>query len=77
MTDNFKTEQCTCMRSVWPAEKVFLRLSKARQEIGELLDEDRGTLRNWICRTKGEGITPPTGEPVDAELTWLRRACPI
>lgn len=47
--------------------------TKARQEIGELLDVHPGTLRNWIRRAKGEGITPPTGEPVDEELMRLRR----
>ena len=47
--------------------------TKARHEIGELLDVHPGTLRNWIRRAKGEGITPPTGEPVDEELTRLRR----
>ena len=47
--------------------------TKARQEIGELLDVHPGTLRNWIRRAKGEGITPPTGEPADEELTRLRR----
>ena len=26
-----------------------------------------------IRRAKGEGITPPTGEPADEELTRLRR----
>lgn len=47
--------------------------TKERQEIGELLDVHIGTLRNWNRRAKGEGITPPIGEPVDKELTRLRR----
>ena len=47
---------------------------KARQEVGELLGVNPSTLRNWIRRELGEGVTPPAGvEPVDDELARLRR----
>ena len=54
------------------ARKVISK-TRAREEIGELLDVHPGALRNWVRQKNGEGITPPTGEPVDEELTRLRR----
>ncbi len=45
----------------------------AREEVGELLDINPATLRNWIRRDLGEGVTPAVGEPGDAELARLRR----
>lgn len=46
----------------------------AREEVGQLLGVNESTLRNWIRRDVGEGVTPPAGsEPVDAEMTRLRR----
>lgn len=50
-----------------------ISMTRAREEIGELLDVHPGALRNWVRQKNGEGITPPTGEPVDEELTRLRR----
>lgn len=47
--------------------------TKARREVGELLDVHPGTLRNWIRRTRGEGMTPPASEPVDEEVARLKR----
>jgi transposase len=47
---------------------------KARQEVGELLGINPSTLRNWIRRELGEGVTPSAGsEAVDDELARLRR----
>ncbi len=48
---------------------------KARQEVGELLGINPSTLRNWVRRDQGEGVTPPaaTGEQLDAEVVRLRR----
>ena len=48
--------------------------SAARREVGELLDINPSTLRNWFRRDLGEGITPPhaTG-PADEEVARLRR----
>ncbi len=39
----------------------------AREEVGELLDINPATLRNWIRRDLGEGVTPAVGEPGDEE----------
>ncbi|MBK7819989.1 MAG: transposase [Tessaracoccus sp.] len=49
--------------------------SKAREEVGELLGINPSTLRNWIRRDRGEGVTPAAagGESVDAEVVRLRR----
>lgn len=48
---------------------------KAREEVGELLGINPSTLRNWIRRDRGEGVTPPAagGESLDAEVVRLRR----
>jgi transposase len=48
---------------------------RARQEVGELLGVNPSTLRNWIRREFGEGVTPAVagGEAVDDELARLRR----
>ncbi len=47
---------------------------KARQDVGELLGVNPSTLRNWVRRVQGEGITPAAGaELADAELARLRR----
>jgi len=47
---------------------------RAREEVGELLGINPSTLRNWIRRDLGEGVTPAAGnEPVDEEMTRLRR----
>lgn len=47
----------------------------AREEVGELLGVNPATLRNWVRRELGEGVTPPAaaGEQVDAEVVRLRR----
>lgn len=47
----------------------------ARQEVGELLGVNPATLRNWVRRELGEGVTPAVraGEQVDAEVVRLRR----
>jgi transposase len=47
----------------------------ARAEVGELLGINEATLRNWIRRDLGEGVTPAagSGEPPDAEVARLRR----
>lgn len=46
----------------------------ARVEVGELLGINPSTLRNWIRRDLGEGVTPSTGvEPGGEEVTRLRR----
>lgn len=47
---------------------------KARQEVGELLGINQSTLRNWVRRDLGEGVTPSAGaEATDAEVARLRR----
>jgi transposase len=50
-------------------------LRGARSEVGELLGINQATLRNWIRRDLGEGMTPAagSGEPPDAEVVRLRR----
>jgi transposase-like protein len=48
---------------------------QARREVGELLDINPATLRNWIRRDLGEAGQPaatPAG-PADVELARLRR----
>ena len=47
----------------------------AREEVGALLGVNPSTMRNWIRRELGEGVTPPaaSGGPVDAELVRLRK----
>lgn len=46
----------------------------ARREVGELLGINPATLRNWVRRDVGEGVTPAAGvEASDAELVRLRR----
>lgn len=47
----------------------------AREEVGELLGVNPSTLRNWIRRELGEGVTPAVKgtEQADAELARLRR----
>jgi len=45
----------------------------AREEVGELLGIKEATLRNWIRRDVGEGVTPAAGEKVDEELVRLRK----
>jgi transposase-like protein len=48
---------------------------QARREVGELLDINPATLRNWIRRDLGEAGQPAAAvaEPADAELARLRR----
>lgn len=46
---------------------------RAREEIGELLGINQSTLRNWIRRDLGEGVTPAAAEQVDDEVVRLRR----
>lgn len=46
---------------------------RARQEVGELLGINQSSLRNWIRRDLGEGVTPAVGESGDAEMARLRR----
>jgi transposase-like protein len=48
---------------------------KARQEVGGLLGINPSTLRNWIRRDLGEGVTPSTAGQGSAEdeLARLRR----
>ncbi|WP_167131724.1 hypothetical protein [Paramicrobacterium chengjingii] len=49
------------------AEGDFSQRS-ARVEVDALLGIDESTLRNWIRRGLGEGVTPPVGsERVDEE----------
>lgn len=45
----------------------------ARREVGELLGINQLTLRNWIRRDLGEGVTPSVAESDDAELVRLRQ----
>ncbi len=47
----------------------------AREEVGGLLGVNPSTLRNWIRRDLGEGVTPAAKntELADAELVRLRR----
>lgn len=47
----------------------------ARREIGALLGVNPETIRGWLRRERGEGISPPvTGiEPVSEEMQRLRR----
>lgn len=47
----------------------------ARREIGELIGVNPDTLRGWLRREFGEGITPPVtaGEPASEEVARLRR----
>ena len=47
----------------------------ARREIGELLGVKPETIRGWIRRELGEGVTPPAAatEPVNEEMQRLRR----
>ncbi len=46
----------------------------AREEVGALLGVNPSTMRNWIRRELGEGVTPPVaaGE-TDAEVARLRK----
>lgn len=45
----------------------------AREEVGRLLGVNQSTLRNWIRRELGEGITPASNsEPVSEEMSRLR-----
>jgi transposase len=46
----------------------------ARAEVGELLGINPSTLRNWIRRDRGEGLTPAAGSQTrDEEVARLRR----
>lgn len=45
----------------------------ARVEVGELLGINESTLRNWIRRDIGEGVTPAVAERADEEVVQLRR----
>lgn len=45
----------------------------ARVEVGELLGINESTLRNWIRRDIGEGVTPAAAERADDEVVQLRR----
>ena len=44
---------------------------KAREEVGELLDVNQSTLRNWIRQQETDGPATTTGN--DTEITALRR----
>jgi transposase-like protein len=46
---------------------------KARQEVGELLGINQSTLRNWIRRDLGEGVTAAAAGRPDDEVVRLRR----
>lgn len=46
---------------------------RARREVGELLGVNQSTLRNWIRRDLGEGITPAAADRSDDEVVRLRR----
>lgn len=50
-----------------------ISLRGARQEVGELLGINESTLRNWIRRDIGEGVTPAAAERSDEEVVQLRR----
>src|SRR5690606_15907302 len=55
------------------AEGDISRL-KARQGGGERLGINQSTLRNWVRRDLGEGVTPSAGGgATDAEVARLRR----
>lgn len=57
-------------------EQGNISQTRARQEIGELLGINPGTLRNWIRREQGEGLTPAASasqEPANEEVARLRR----
>jgi transposase-like protein len=46
----------------------------ARQEVGVLLGINASTMRNWIRRQQGEGVTPAVGgESLSVEVARLRR----
>jgi len=45
----------------------------ARREVGELLGVNQSTLRNWIRRDLGEGVTPATTDRSDDKVARLRR----
>lgn len=45
----------------------------ARVEVGELLGINQSTLRNWIRRDIGEGLSPTAVERADDEVVQLRR----
>lgn len=45
----------------------------ARREVGELLGVNQSTLRNWIRRDLGEGVTPAATDRSDDEVLRLRR----
>lgn len=47
----------------------------ARREIGELIGVNPDTLRGWLRREFGEGVTPPAtdAEPASGEIARLRR----
>lgn len=46
---------------------------RAREEVGELLGVNQSTLRNWIRRDLGEGVTPAAADRPDDEVVQLRR----
>lgn len=46
---------------------------RAREEVGQLLGINQSTLRNWIRRDVGEGVTPAAGEQPDDEVIRLRQ----
>jgi len=55
-------------------ERGGISQSEARREVGELLDINPSTLRNWFRRDIGEGSTPPKAAgPVGEETLRLRR----
>ncbi|MCV4608282.1 IS3 family transposase, partial [Escherichia coli] len=57
-------------------EQGNISQTRARQEIGELLGNNPGTLRNWIRREQGESLTPAAAasrEPANEEVARLRR----
>ncbi|WP_421014733.1 transposase [Glutamicibacter creatinolyticus] len=57
-------------------EQGNISQTRVRQEIGELLGINPGTLRNWIRREQGEGLTPAASasqEPANEEVARLRR----
>ncbi len=72
-----KYDEETQARAVWMyrdrlAEGDISRRA-ARVEVGELLGVNESTLRNWIRRDSGEGVTPAVAERANDEVVQLRR----
>jgi transposase-like protein len=45
----------------------------ARREVGQLLGINPATLRNWVRRDLGEGVTSAASDSDDAEVVRLRK----